>query len=191
MNTTLQTLLRPSAYGGMPRTTVPRSARALGWFSLGLGVAELLLPHRVARLTGLQGREGWLMLCGLREIASGLGILASRHDPAPWLRARVAGDVLDMALIASALQRGDPRAARSVIALGAVAGVTAADLAALKGTGRHRRTPVIDYSDRSGFTRPLHEMRGAALRDFEAPRDLRVPPSLRPQMNGQAPRSRA
>jgi hypothetical protein len=189
--TTLKTLATPSAYGGMPRTTVPKSARALGWFSLGLGVAELMMPRRVARLTGLQGREGLLMLCGLREIATGVGLLASRRDPAPWLRARVAGDLIDMALIGSRLHGGNPHVSRSVLALGAVAGVAAADLAAVKVAGHHRRTPVVDYSDRSGFRRPLPEMRGAALKDFEAPRDFRVPAALRPRMNGQEPRTLA
>jgi hypothetical protein len=183
--TTLKALATRSAYGGMPRTTVPKSARALGWFSIGLGVAELLLPRQVARLTGLQGREALLMACGLREIATGVGILASRHDPAPWLRARVAGDALDLALIGSRLHRGNPDLVRSALAFGAVAGVTVLDAAAVKVVGNHRRTPVVDYSDRSGFTRPLQEVRGAALKDFQAPRDFRVPPALRPQMNGR------
>jgi hypothetical protein len=175
----------PSAYGGMPRHTVPRSARALGWFSIGLGVAELLMPQRVARLTGLQGHEVLLMACGLREIATGVGILASRRDPAPWLRARVAGDALDLALISSRVHRGNPEVVRTALAFAAVAGVTAADVAAVKVVGNHRRTPVVDYSDRSGFVRPIQAMRGAAREDFEAPRDFRVPPALRPQMNGR------
>jgi hypothetical protein len=175
----------PSAYGGMPRQTVPQSARALGWFSIALGAAELLMPRRVARLTGLRGSEGLLMACGLREIATGVGILASRRDPSPWLRARVAGDAIDLALIGSRLHRGNPDVVRSALAFGAVASVTAVDVAAVKLVGHHRRTPVIDYSERSGFTRPVREMRGAALESFEAPRDFKVPPALRPQMNGQ------
>ena len=32
-------------------------ARGLGWFSIGLGVAELLLPRLMSRAVGMPGRE--------------------------------------------------------------------------------------------------------------------------------------
>src|SRR5947199_4261096 len=51
-------------------------ARGLGWFSIGLGLAEAIMPATMARMTGMQGYEPVLRLFGLREIATGIGILA-------------------------------------------------------------------------------------------------------------------
>jgi len=76
-------------------------ARGLGWYSLALGAAELLAPRTVARAAGLEGSSRALVrLYGLREIACGIGILMSRN-PAPYVWARVGGDVLDLATVAS------------------------------------------------------------------------------------------
>ena len=140
-------------------------ARGLGWFSIGLGLAELLAPRLVARAAGLEGREGLLRLYGLREIATGAGILLA-PDRKPWLWARVAGDALDLAT----LSRGSRPNATAAIA--AMAGVTAADVAAataLHAANRQRARPLFDYSDRSGFPKPPRRMRGAGLRRPQAP----------------------
>ena len=102
-------------------------ARGLGWFGIGLGLAELLAPKTVARLSGLEGREGLLQLFGLREIASGVLILAA-DDPRPWLWARVAGDGLDGGVLASGLAPSNPRRANTLLATLAVAPVVALDL---------------------------------------------------------------
>ncbi len=63
---------------------------------------------------------------GLREIASGIGILASARK-APWLWSRVGGDAIDLALLGAALRA--PRAERGRInaAIGAVGGVAVLD----------------------------------------------------------------
>lgn len=153
-------------------------ARGLGWFSIGLGLAELLAPRAVARATGLRGREGMLQLYGLREIATGVGLLTAKRR-APWLWARAGGDLLDIAT----LQAARPADARSAVALAAVAGVTAVDLMCartLHAEERRAHTLRRDYSDRRGFPLPPQEMRGAALVDFEAPADMRVPQAMRP-----------
>src|SRR5918997_880790 len=87
-----------------------RLARALGWFSLGLGLAQIAAPRRVANLIGLPGDEGdqkVMRLVGAREIASGFGILA-QTKPTPWLWSRVGGDAMDLALLRSAMD--SPRA---------------------------------------------------------------------------------
>src|SRR5215212_11893981 len=73
-------------------------ARALGWFSIGLGLAEVLAPASMARMTGMQGYEAALRLFGLREMASGIGILAGPGPAASWLWARVAGAVAGVML---------------------------------------------------------------------------------------------
>lgn len=152
-------------------------ARGLGWFSLGLGLAEVLAPRLMARGTGLAGNERLLQAYGLREIATGVALLAAK-DPAPWVWARVAGDVLDLATLG---KQGDPRRLDTAVALAAVAGVALVDLATartLQKDAQRARRPVHDYSDRAGFPRPAEEMRGAALADFEMPEDMRTPQAL-------------
>jgi uncharacterized membrane protein len=67
--------------------------------------------------------------CGVREIATGVGIL-TQDRPAGWLWARVAGDVMDVALLGSALRDEDADHGRVAAALAAVVGVGAADFIA-------------------------------------------------------------
>ena len=89
-----------------------RLASFLGWFSIGLGLTQVLAPRRFARFIGVRGDDDELRLVrlvGLRELASGVGIL-TRPRPAGWLWARVAGDVMDLALLGSALASGPPPA---------------------------------------------------------------------------------
>jgi uncharacterized membrane protein len=84
-------------------------ANALGWFSIGLGTAQLVAPAAVERLIGLKGdRRGVMRLIGAREVASGVGILAQRR-PAPWLWGRVAGDAMDLALLGRAFADAQSR----------------------------------------------------------------------------------
>ena len=71
-------------------------ARGLGWFSIGLGLVEALSPGIVTRTLGMEGKEGLVRGYGVREIGTGIGILAA-NDPSPWLWGRVAGDALDLA----------------------------------------------------------------------------------------------
>lgn len=74
---------------------------------------------------------------------------------------------------------------RGVLWLGvgvALAGLGYAAARAVQ-AGRHRRAEVAaattrDYSDRSGFPKSPEEMRGAALKDFESPEDMRTPDAL-------------
>lgn len=106
-------------------------ARGLGWFSIALGVAEVLAPRRLGRMTGLQRYRSLLPGFGLREIGSGLGVLAARQ-PAPGLWARVAGDGMDLAVLATALRRARWRRGRVLASIAAVAGVTALDIMAAR-----------------------------------------------------------
>jgi len=103
------------------------TARLLGWFSIGLGAAEILFPKQVSRLAGNLS-PGLLQLFGLREIATGIGILTS-EKPAKWVAARVAGDVLDLAELGVGIAQstGSDRETAIVSTL-AVAGVTALDV---------------------------------------------------------------
>ena len=101
-------------------------ARGLAWFGIGLGVAELLLPRRVAQAAGLEGHETLVAVFGVREIASGAYMLASPY-PQDRLWLRVVGDALDGALLASRLGPSNPHAARTLAAALAVAPVVLLD----------------------------------------------------------------
>ena len=105
-----------------------RIANALGWFSIGLGAAQVVAPGAVARLIGVEDEHRGLMrLLGMREIASGVGIL-SQPKPAGWLWSRVAGDVMDLALLGSAMGSASAKRTRVAAATAAVVGVAAADV---------------------------------------------------------------
>ncbi|HTT05962.1 MAG TPA: SRPBCC family protein [Steroidobacteraceae bacterium] len=105
-----------------------RLARALGWFSIGLGAAELVVPRALGRVVGIQ-RPGTMRALGLRELAAGAAILTRPREPA-FLWSRVAGDALDLALLGAAFGARDARRGRLTAALGTVAAVTAVDVVA-------------------------------------------------------------
>ncbi|HEX4807394.1 MAG TPA: SRPBCC family protein [Bryobacteraceae bacterium] len=105
-------------------------ATGLGWFSIGLGAAELVAPGKVAHLIGLRSREnrkGLLRFYGLRELAAGVGIL-SQPRAAGWLWARVAGDAVDLASLGSSFKASDANRAKVTASTAAVLGVAALDL---------------------------------------------------------------
>lgn len=163
-------------------------ARGLGWFSIALGVVEVFGARGVARWLGMEEQEKLVRAYGVREVVTGIGILTQK-DPTPWIWGRVAGDALDLATLSNALRDPNTEHDRVAAAFGAVAGVTMLDIAcanALSGQEQRRRLSQsrFDYSDRSGLPRPAREMRGAA-RDFEAPRDMRIPEALRPYKQPQ------
>ena len=123
------------------RTADGALAKGLGWFSIGLGVAEPAAPASVAQLIGRAGRRpGRVTCCGLygaREIANGTAILGSGADDPEWLWTRVAGDVLDLATMGAALrdrERTDTR--KLAIGMASVAGVLIADVMAARRVGR-------------------------------------------------------
>lgn len=107
-----------------------RLANALGWFSIGLGFAEVAAPGAVAQLIGIKDNDrtrNVLRGYGLREIAAGIGIL-SRPQPAGWLWSRVAGDLLDLSSLGTALGSSRSNRVRVGAATAAVIGVTALDI---------------------------------------------------------------
>jgi len=102
-------------------------ANALGWFSIGLGVIQIVAPRMLLRLIGVKGSPGLMRLFGMREITSGVGLLTQQRKDR-WLRARVAGDALDLASLGNALVSSNSSKGKVVLTTAAVAGVTALDL---------------------------------------------------------------
>lgn len=106
-----------------------RLANGLGWFSIGLGLSELISPGSMADFIGVRnsgGNRSVLRAYGAREIAAGIGILLQER-PAGWLWARVAGDLLDLGSLASSIGSSGSSAGRLARSIGAVAGVAALD----------------------------------------------------------------
>jgi hypothetical protein len=102
-------------------------ARGLGWFSIGLGLIELLAPRFLANRLGLGSRNRLVTGYGLREIATGIGILAVQ-DPTRLIWSRVAGDVLDLTTLAVPLTGSVARKGGAAISFAAVLGVTILDV---------------------------------------------------------------
>jgi hypothetical protein len=156
-------------------SSADRLARALGWFSIGLGITELVAPGRLARAIGLEDKEGLIRAYGARELASAIPTLSV--DKPIGLAARIGGDVLDLGTLATALNRDNPKRHNAAIATALVAGITLLDLVAYTGVkAAHRREPGSDrdYSDRSGWPRGVQASRGRARKDFQIPADYRA-----------------
>lgn len=104
-------------------------AQRLGWFSIALGLTELLAPRLVARLCGGHGRHnGLIRLYGLREIASGLLIFSGGRRPAAGMWSRVAGDAMDLATLGAAAMHPATNKAGVAFATMNVLAVTAMDI---------------------------------------------------------------
>jgi hypothetical protein len=134
-------------------------ARGLAWFSIGLGLFELFGARRLTSFLGIDDRHATLIRAyGVREIATGVGIMAER-TPAVGVWSRVAGDALDMATLGLAFRRDEPRTSRVALAMIAVAGAAAVDIACARQLTRTRvrmnggRQDGAGDRDRSAWSR--------------------------------------
>lgn len=155
---------------------VDRLGRGLGWFSLGLGLTELLAPQVLTRWLGVQGKEGLVRSYGAREIASGILCLSVNNDYGAY--SRVGGDLLDLASLAGAYRDDNPKKGNVGIALALVAGITILDAMAgksIRSLHDRKGEPVRDYSDRSGFPKGIGYSRGKAA--GRTPQDFRATPA--------------
>jgi hypothetical protein len=151
-----------------------RLARNLGWFSIGLGLAELFAADKITRALGMHGSENLVRAYGVREITAGFMTLSV--DKQAGLSSRIAGDALDIATLATAMRPDNPKRQNAALALAMVAGITLLDIIATgASTVRHtsRRGQPRSYSDRSGFPKGVEASRGAARKKLE---DLRLAP---------------
>lgn len=153
---------------GRTETRLPRNGRgeslaaALGVFGIALGAAELFAPRQVARLIGAADDEASrriLMAMGAREIGSGVGALSSPR-PAGWIWSRVAGDALDLSLLAAAARRHGAEPRRLAAAALAVAGVAALDVAC---AAELSAAPSPQRRSRVGWTGPIHVVKAITV----------------------------
>lgn len=119
-----------------------RLARSLGWMGIGLGIVELAAPGMLLRILGIsdtRNAKRTVMALGLREIVTGVGVIASRR-PRYWVGSRVDGDFLDMGLLVWAMTRPRNDQRRIAYALAAVGGITVLDTWALANVWRQQPT---------------------------------------------------
>jgi len=131
-----------------PNHSARSLARGLGWFSIGLGVVQLLAPRQVSRFIGMPGSEGMIRACGVREIATGIGILMA-DDPKPWIYGRVGGDALDLAGLGATAVALPPGRNRCAAASGPSSPPPAPSPTGI-------RSRCTDRCRRAEFIRPLH-----------------------------------
>jgi uncharacterized membrane protein len=161
----------------MSTVTVRRRDRdplavSLGWFSIGLGAMQVVAPRLMCKLVGAsgEGRSKTLMrLFGLRELASGTGILTQAR-PTAFLWSRVGGDGLDLAALGLLAARN--RKARTALALANVAAVTVPDVYESLFLSRKRGEPVAGMLVRKAVTINLPQ--DEVERAWQAARELRT-----------------
>jgi hypothetical protein len=164
----------------MNTVNVPIRPRTLGWFSVGLGLAELLAPRGLSRLIGVRDHRPLVRILGLREITSGVGIL-TRPRPSGWLWSRVAGDAMDLALLGAAFRSYRGRPVRLAAATAAVAGVALLDVMCSRELSRVRRrrfgisTATALLRPATAWLRPATELLRPATESLRAPTELLRP----------------
>ena len=156
---------------GLQSASAKRLARGLGWFSVGLGLTELLAPRAIANITGVSNKHtGLIRLYGLRELAAGIGIFAQKK-PTEAMWSRVAGDALDLVSLGVACTAPDAKRGRITFATANVLAVTALDVicAMQLSNGNHG----LHASASCVVNRPLEEVYNF-WRDFQnLPRFMR------------------
>lgn len=101
-------------------------ANGLGWFSVALGLGEILAPGTMSKVVGAKNRHGALMrLLGFRELAAGALILGGARTAGCW--SRVAGDLMDLALLGGDIGARGADKGRAIGSTAAVVGVTVLD----------------------------------------------------------------
>lgn len=96
-------------------------ARAVGWVSLGLGLALVASPARTVKRLGMGERPSLGRLLGARDLVLGAGLLRGGSE-ATWLRARGVADALDAALILGGLFLGVFPKGRAPVGLASATG---------------------------------------------------------------------
>jgi uncharacterized membrane protein len=148
----------------------------LGYFSIGLGMAEFVAPTLMSRLIGVKHPDeqsiSTMRLMGVREIGHGLSILSNQF-PAKAVWSRVAGDAIDLALLGKTFANPENDRGRTTFATLNVLAVTALDVMAARqlsqqpdtraNAGKH--DGIVRTKRSVTVARPVEEVY-AAWRDF-------------------------
>ena len=100
-------------------------ARALGWVSIGVGLAAVAAPRSLMKAIGLGDRPSLGRFLGVRDLVIGIGLLIGGQNTATWCRARGITDALDVALIIVGAATGAFRRDRAPIGVATGAGFSA------------------------------------------------------------------
>ncbi len=103
-------------------------SKLLGLASIAIGITEIAAPQQLENYMGISNGEntGILRVLGVREILTGVDILAHPNSK-PGIWGRVAGDAVDIALLAIAAKKSkNPTGMKTIFT--AVAGITALDV---------------------------------------------------------------
>lgn len=166
--------------------------RFLGVFSAALGVPQTFMTERFLRFIGLRPTDEarkWTRVVGVREHLPAVGLL-SGWRPALWLWSRVAGDVMDLALLGAARRQKKADQGRLNGATAGVVGALGIDLLAAVANSRASQEDATDDTRqvKSAVTvwRPREEVY-AFWHDFRnLPRFMAHLESVEPSGNGHS-----
>ncbi|MCD6061905.1 MAG: hypothetical protein K0R03_52 [Moraxellaceae bacterium] len=101
------------------------AAKAIGWVSLGLGAAELIVPGWLQRQLGDGSYNRLMRIFGVREMLATVGVGGQGVDAAAW--SRMAAETIDLMGIAGTAQRRmqDGRIGTTLMALAALTALDA------------------------------------------------------------------
>jgi hypothetical protein len=111
-------------------------AHAIGWWGVGLGLAQLLAPERFGRALGAEHRTRLIQAYGVRQMVKGAMIL-SQERPAAFMWMRVFDNLLDLGTMAPALRPDNPKRGNVAAAMAFVAANALVDAACARQLGRH------------------------------------------------------
>lgn len=146
-------------------------AQFLGWFSLGLGAAQLSAPRVMCKAIGARGEGNaprLMRLMGARELTQGIGILV-RPRPTLWLWSRVAGDALDLALLGMTAAQNKHGRGRTAFAAANVLAVAVPDVLESRFLSRQTGDPRNAQLIRKAVTinKPQQEVEAAWIGETE------------------------
>ena len=136
-----------------PKGPNEKLADFLGWFSLGLGASQILMPRVVSKICGVDDSDSNTALMralGVREITSGIGIL-SKERPSNWLWSRVVGDIMDLALLGKVMSNSENHRGRTTFATASVLGVLALDALAAQQIANSPNTAINPDVEEEGI----------------------------------------
>src|SRR5690349_13122050 len=111
-------------------------AAGLGWFSVGMGVAEIVAPGAVSKLIGVKRKSSDTRWRGVRKLAAGIGLMQAPQS-GMGLLTRAGANVLELSRMRSRSRRRGSNSGRAAIGLAALAGVAAICVKQARAAGTH------------------------------------------------------